>query len=108
MFNKEKIIEYLKRLEERRTNLSSIFDKLDEIIGCSVEGPLSDETWKAIDLSIEVLSEAIGMYPDDLYWFVYDNDFGNKGYSVEVDGKEYKIDSIESYANYVIEIRENE
>jgi len=107
MLDKEKIIEYLKRLEERYTSVSSLFDKLDEIVGCTIEGPLFDETWKTIDLSIEVLSESIGIYSDDLYWFVYDNNFGYNEYSVEVDGKEYKIDSIESYADYVIEVREN-
>ena len=100
MTKKEKI-ELLNEIKDNKNQLSKCFNTLDNIFCCVIEGDLSDATWKSIDLSIKMASKILGVTEDDLFWFIYDDEMGKNGYSVWVDEKEYIIDSIESYIDYI-------
>lgn len=66
-----------------------------------------------VDIIVKLLAKSISekeerSLEDDISWFVYENDFGRKGFSIcyiipsTKDKKEYKITSIEEMYDYIV------
>jgi hypothetical protein len=96
--NREKIILNIIDLYKE---ISNTFDKLDDIFD-NTDGPLFECAYKALDGYIEYASKHMGIDPDDLYWFVYDNDCGEKGLRIiDTDGKPYEISGVDCFIEYI-------
>lgn len=58
--------------------LNQSWDILRKVIGADIESPLGDAAFKMFDQYTQVLAAAIGANEEDLVWYIYENNCGEK------------------------------
>ncbi len=96
MTAKEKI-ECLKKAFE---DCDKILDAIDDVVGISPEAPLFRSICRLQNITVRATAESIGMEPEALDWFVYENRFGAKKFKCGKDGVETVIDSIDAFLQF--------
>lgn len=89
--NKEQKLKLLVNFKTNYNNISSTLDKLNALVGGSPEGKLFNSVYDFIDSYIQTLAVIIGDEHGWLEWYIYDNDWGKKGYGATIDGKTINI-----------------
>jgi hypothetical protein len=98
--NREKIVLEIIDLYK---GLSDTFDKFDDVFHNS-DGPLSDYSYRSLDGYIEYASRYMGIDPENLFWFIYDNDCGEKGLKIiDTEGKSYEINGVDRFIEFIDE-----
>lgn len=66
-------------------------NKLNEVIGFWYEGELGEAIGRLMDDHITLLEQDVGLVPDWIQWYIYDNDCGKHELEVTVGGETRKI-----------------
>lgn len=90
-------------IQEEITNLKSFSEHIDTLIslGFDLEGKVIKPLCSYLDNWLEIAGKYyFGEDSEDLQYFAYELIFGEKRGEVEVDGRNYVIDSVESFMDY--------
>lgn len=85
-------------LKEHYVNNTELFDKLDGVLGGQFtvyESKLGNSFWMMFDSYCDIMADFLGIHPETLHWFIYDNEWGNNGLVVYNDGVETKVNNID-------------
>ena len=93
VITKDEFVEAMTSLKKKHDKCDKVFDALYEDIGeCD---KLCDVIYGAFDDAIEQLSQRMN---DDttnrwgtIEWFIYDNNWGQSGLTIGIDGKDYEV-----------------
>ena len=102
----EQHVEKLKALQVITDRFKAVSEKLEEFFGGNIwECEFGECVTEAIDLALVLAAETIGITPESLSWFVWENDFGKKKLSVCIDDQhdETVVDSIETFLQFEVE-----
>ena len=101
MTTEEKIRLVEKLISTYRTAYGEL-DKISEVFGTH-DFPFANEFWKLFDLYTDTVSEKIGDKSEWLPWFIYDNNCGDGGMEVTVDGVDFDVCDVKTLIERVIE-----
>jgi hypothetical protein len=83
--------------------LSDVANTLDDIFH-NTDGPLFDYSFRALDGYVEYAAKYMKIDPENLFWFIYDNDCGKLGLKIiDTEGKSYEISGIDCFVEYINE-----
>jgi len=102
----EQHVEKLKALQVITDRFKAVSEKLEEFFGGNIwDCEFGECVTEAIDLALVLAAETIGITPESLSWFVWENDFGKKKLSVCIDDQhnETVVDSIETFLQFEVE-----
>jgi len=94
----KKAIDGLKAFEKEQEKLDAAL----KIISPSSTGVVEFGNW-FIDDYIKLFEAAIGNESNLISWFVFENEYGTKGYSIINNGKEYKINTDKDLYDFIAE-----
>lgn len=95
MTTQEKIY-LIKKLQQKLTKADKSMEMMYSVFGRNPEGPFQDGIYGLFDMAIDGVAKAIGDEDDWLSWFIYENDWGKKGYEAGYEPM-VKIKSIEDF-----------
>jgi hypothetical protein len=101
--NNDEKLSLLKEWEETGKNLEKFYDNLNEIMGVSVESPLSDSIFTTYLKYTKTLSKLLNDENDFLEWYYFENRFGTNGLIAGNENETRSIDSIENLL-WIIEL----
>lgn len=78
-------IKIVEKLIGEYTKLSAVFDRLDDVLGSDPSAPLFNAVWSSFDSYTDTVSRLIGDPTHYLSWYIYDNQLGEKKFSVRWD-----------------------
>jgi hypothetical protein len=81
-------LKQLQNIIEQRKQVEKVFQAAGEIGIIDINGPFFDAIWQAIE-SITSVVDPEGW----IDWYIYENDYGNGGTKVSIDGKEFRVES---------------
>lgn len=94
MTRKEKIA-VVEKLVAHHKKLDAEFEKLDAVFGkVIIDAPIHEAAYHAISGYIDSVAKLIGDEWTWLYWYIYDNDFGEGGLAVKINGKARKCKTV--------------
>lgn len=93
----------VKQAVEAHKSVSDAFDKLEEALGVRVDSGFFNPYWKAMEALVGAVSIAVGDEQDWISWYIYDNEYGEKGLKAGYDGKLKKIGSIKAVVRLIEE-----
>lgn len=90
-------------------HLKTLIDERDKIInsmremGFRVESPIFDILYKYENALIKNIAKRAGEELESSWceWFVFENDFGDKGFEAYIKDKKYKITSVEELYDFI-------
>ena len=98
VITREEFIEDMKRLKELYTDIDNLYDKLHDCVGDCDKG--FESTFSVFTEAVRQLSERVNDNdPKDwstISWYIYDNDWGFNEYTIEINGKEFVVNDIET------------
>jgi hypothetical protein len=90
------VIEVYKGLSESMDMIDNVFHNSD--------GPLSDYAFRAVDGYIEYASKCMNIDPEVLFWFIYDDNCGERGLKITDGNKTIcKITGVDCLIQYLDE-----
>ena len=98
---KQELIDDLQILCDNKLSLDINFDLIDRALN-TTGSPLFEAAYMTFDHACDLISKKHNISPDDLYWFIYDNEMGEAGLECEItiDGNT-KIIEVESVEDFV-------
>jgi len=81
-------LKQLQDIIEQRKRVEKVFKDAGEVGIIDINGPFFDAIWQAIE-SITSVVDPEGW----IDWYIYENDYGNGGTKVSIDGKEFRVES---------------
>lgn len=93
---KQEKIELIQKLQRRLEKANKSMEMMYAVFGRNPEGPFQDGIYGLFDMAIDGVAKAIGDDSDWLSWFIYDNDWGKKGYEAGYKPM-VKVKSIEDF-----------
>ena len=94
MIDLKEELRFLKEIDEKIITLSAN-------VGLDVGGKLSKILIDLFNKNVELLKLILNKYAEDIDWFIYECEFGDKPKIVEVNSIEYYIDSISEFILYI-------
>lgn len=92
-----KDIQNLKRFKDEQDKLKAVL----QVISPTSTGIVEFGN-QFIDDYIDVVEQALGHEYGLVFWFIFDNEFGQKNMVVTLDGKEYVIASIRDIYDFIM------
>lgn len=92
----EKFMNIIKKLDEKSVQLMDA--------GIDLESDIIKNISESISLIIDYLNERWGSTCDDIGWFIYENEWGKKNFSITIEKpikKEFVIKSMDDMYNYL-------
>ena len=81
-------LKQLQDIIEKRKQLEKVFKDAGEVGIIDINGPFFDAIWQAIESITSVVD------PDGwIDWFIYENDYGNGGMKVKINGDESLVET---------------
>lgn len=77
---KQEKIYLIQKLKQKLTKADKSMELMYSVFGRNPEGPFQDGIYGLFDMAIDGAAKAIGDDGDWLSWFIYENDWGKKGY----------------------------
>ena len=106
MANKE-LKDWLYKMKEIRDENNILTDKLCDLFGSyAFDSPVVENSYKYCDVAIKMAEKYFGDTGEWFSWFMYDNEFGENMYEVVIDDVETKIDSIETFVIFFMELND--
>ena len=93
----------VKKAVEAHKSASDNFDKLEEALGVRSDSGFFNVYWKDMEALVEAVSIAVGDEQDRISWYIYDNEYGEKGLKAGYAGKLKKIGSIKALVRLIEE-----
>jgi hypothetical protein len=91
-------LKQLQKIIEQRKQVEKAFQSAIEVGIIDINGPFFDTIWQAIESITSVVD------PDGwIDWYIYENDHGNGGMKVSIDGKEFCVESTKDLYNLIKE-----
>lgn len=75
--------------------------KASASIGLNPEGNLAQLLFFMFNKEVEYLKIIFNKYKEDIDWFVYECEFGEREKVIEIDTIEYSIKSVDDFVNYL-------
>lgn len=70
-------------------------------VGLNPEGKLAQLLFFMFNKNVEYVKTIYNKYAEDIDWFIYECEFGDKEKIVEIDTIEYSISNINDFINYL-------
>jgi hypothetical protein len=72
-------------------DLDKQFIAVNNLTGMTIDSPFGEVVWRSFERYTAILSDSIGDHGSWLDWYVYDNQCGERGFEVDINGKTTKI-----------------
>ncbi len=100
---KSKLIETVNKCIDLHKKHNEEMAQLSSLTGATSDRGIFDTTSRLFEAFIENIDYQYGGSQGWLSWYIYDNDFGNSGFTVKIDKKEIKVDSVEKLVEVMID-----
>lgn len=98
--SKNQIINKISTWVELVKKYNDLASQLSKLLGGWINSPVAETVEEIIEKYQASLSAETGIHEDSLFWFRFDNEFGEKGLKCGLDGKYYTIDSVEAFVEF--------
>lgn len=105
MLTKQEFVEKMKELQSLEVKQNKFCDDMDKYFECGT----FNLGYDLIDFGISLLCELVGDKDQEswIYWFIYENDWGKRGFDAGYDGKTKKIKTIEQLYDLIVKRNES-
>ncbi len=99
---KEEIETNCQKVIDRYKELDTLFDKMSDLLGTTIDSPLGEAVWRLFDDYTTEIEAKIGDSNSFLSWYIYDNRCGEGNLEAAVNGEQgKKISNVKRLAHLI-------
>jgi hypothetical protein len=101
---KQELKDDLNRLLKRKEKIDEGFDRLEDIFSGVIGGPFYDSVYYMVEDYSAYIAAVHDIDEEDLSWFIYELDCGNRPEVVSIGDKAFAVNSVDTFVDYITSI----